>query len=197
MLKNYRLDRLWSGSAGDMDVTWSSSQSLDTIAVGGISGNVSSNLGSLVRATGGWGAPSGEMALLALDEPVSRSSITLTFSDFNAAWVYAGLRFRSEKGIRDDYSYEIIPGPGNRRTRVVTLAWPVLRQQETANLRELCLHHGMETPLVLIPRSEPTYTWNTEAMLCRIYQNPSFQPWFEAGSNKRNKASITFSEVLA
>lgn len=226
VLKNYRLDKVWSqAGANTVVVAFSAASQVDTIAVGGVSEGSTIHAWAtgqqhlfgriLMRATGTvWNPPSGHLHILTLDEAVTIPSLSLRFNtrasasladqhrdrtnnNLRAAWIYAGKRIRTRAGIVDDFSHEVELGPGNRRERLLSLHWPILFKSEASALRGLSLRHGMETPLLVVPRDVDTDLWAEEAMLGRIVGRPMFRPWREAGRNKRMTATMSFQEVIA
>ena len=204
-LKNYRLDKVWSQSAADtVQIALAAASDVDTIAVGGVSEGstitaTATGLDQDLGATGtAWNPPSGHLHILALDTAINISSINLAFTaNPQAAWIYIGERIRTRAGITDSFRHEIQPGPGNRRTRTLSVEWPVLSKTEASDLRAMALRHGMETPVLIVPRDEDESLWAEEAMLGRIQGAPVFSPWLEAGRNRRMGAAMTFVEVTA
>ena len=209
-LEDYRLDRAWRAATANatVTITWGGDQDLiEVIAVGGvpagatIAADVDGTAAQLSPgdAAPSWRAPSGDVHLLVQRFEGVRQ-VQLTFAGAptpEARWVYAGPAYRPLKNIIDAYAPTIEPGPGNRRTRTLSIAYPRLSVEEATRLAGICLDLGSEIPLVVIPQLAPASQWPLQVMLARLDRPPVIQPWPEAGRNSRRTASLALREVTA
>ena len=215
LIGNYRLDKVFRPTT-DTTITqsWSTARQVDTIAIGGA--NFGSNPSIEVRVSGStsfttegtatagtssplWKPAYGLIYVLLMSQVKNLDRVRFTVnSGEEASWLYIGERYKTPgTGIFDQYLPSIVPGPGNRRTRTLSVTYVRLKKDQALELESIYLDHGARTPLLVIPQDDEEESWPTQAMLARFAEPAAIRPWAESGMNRFRTAQLSFEEVTA